>query len=231
MQTFLGHRVRECGTVREPARGVLRLFEQLGTGNDLVVVTPGQSFLGAHAAPGVEQLRGSPLPDDARQDRAGPHVAAGQAHAHEQESGLALGSTVAQVARHGDDGARTGAYAIDRGDDWLRAGAHLLDQVSGHAGEVHQARHVHFDQRTDDVVNVAAGAKVASFPGKDDRAHVVDVLQLVEGVSQLGVALEGERILALRPVEGDGGDTIGNLPLEVLRAPLGGFQLVHACLF
>ena len=80
---------------------------------------------------------------------------------------------------------------------------HRLHQIAGHAREGEQALHVHRDQRADDVVHVAAGAEVAAVRAEDDRLHVVGVGQRAEGVAQLCVALEGQRVLPLRPVERD----------------------------
>ena len=59
-----------------------------------------------HRAAGVEQLGGAALADHARQQRAGAHVAAGEADAHEQERGLRRGRAEAQVGRQRDHRAR-----------------------------------------------------------------------------------------------------------------------------
>jgi hypothetical protein len=53
------------------------------------------------------------------------------------------------------------ADTVDGRDDRLAATDHRLDQVTGHAGEVQQALHVHFRQRADDVVYIAAGTEIA----------------------------------------------------------------------
>ena len=68
----------------------------------------------------IEKLGGAALADDARQDRAGAHVAAGKADAVEQERDLGARGADADVGGHGDDRAGAGADAVDRGDDRLR---------------------------------------------------------------------------------------------------------------
>ena len=165
-----------------------------------------QPFVGRQGAAGEQQLRRAPLADDSRQDRAGAHVAAGQADSREQKRGLGARRAEAQVGSHGEDRAGAGANAIHRRDDGLRAGAHGLHQVAGHAREVQQARGVHAGQRADDLVYVAAGAEIAAGAGDDDGADVVRVAKRAEQVAQLGVGVEGQRVLALRPVQRDGAD-------------------------
>ena len=99
---------------------------------------PALAFCRRHRAAGVEQLGGAALADDARQDRAGAHVAAGEPDAGEQEGRLRLGRGEAQVGGHGDDRAGAGAHAVDRRDDRLAAADHRLHQVAGHAREGQQ---------------------------------------------------------------------------------------------
>jgi hypothetical protein len=84
-----------------------------------------------------------------------------------------------------------------RRDDRLRAGAHRLHQVARHAGEGQQAGHVELGQRADDLVHVAAGAEVLAGAGDDDGLDVVGIGQRAEQVAQLGVGIEGQRVLAL----------------------------------
>jgi len=67
-------------------------------------------------------------------------------------------------------------------------------------------------------VNVAAGAEVAALAGDDDGLDVVDVIERAERVAKLGIAAEGQRVFALRPVEADDPD------LAVLLPPFGGFS-------
>jgi hypothetical protein len=132
---------------------------------------PAFTLLAAHGAAGVQQLAGAALADDARQHGAGAHVAAGQADAVEQEGGLRAPCPGAGRS-HRQDGAGTGAHAVDGGDDGLRAGAHGLDQVAGHAREHQQLGRLQLDQRADDLVHVAAEQKLP--PAPDDH-HGIDV--------------------------------------------------------
>ncbi len=82
--------------------------------------TPSARLVGAHRAPGQEQLGGAALADDSRQDRAGAHVAAGQADAREEECSACLGRREPDVGRHREDRAGACADPVDRGDDRLR---------------------------------------------------------------------------------------------------------------
>jgi hypothetical protein len=51
----------------------------------------------------------------------------------------------------------------------------------------------------DDVVLIAARAEAAAVAAQDHhRAHLVEAIELLEGLGQLAVALEGERVQALR---------------------------------
>ena len=65
---------------------------------------------------------------------------------------------------------------------------------------------LHLDQRLDDLEHVAAGAEIAAGAGDDERFDGLLLRRRAEQVDELRVALEGERILLIRPVEGDGGD-------------------------
>ncbi len=143
------------------------------------------------------------MTDDARQDRAGAHVAAGEPDAREEERRARGRGREADIGRHREDRARAGAHAVDGRDDRLRAGAHGLDQVAGHAREGEQAVHRHLRERRDDLVHVAAGAEIAACAGEDDRLDVRRIAETAEQVAELRVRLEGERILPLRPVERD----------------------------
>ena len=59
----------------------------------------------------------------------------------------------------------------------------------------------HSRQRLDDLEYVAARAEVAARAGQHDGAHVGGVGEIAEEVAQFRVALEGQRILALRAVQ------------------------------
>ena len=84
-------------------------------GDEPVEEAPGFAFLRRHRAAGIEKFGGAALADDPRQDRAGAHIAAGEADAVEQKRGLRLRRCDADVGGHGDDRAGAGGDAVDRG--------------------------------------------------------------------------------------------------------------------
>ena len=92
-----------------------------------------------------------------------------------------------------------------------------MHQVAGHAREHQQLGRLQLDQRADDLVHVAARAEVAAGALHDDAMHVAGVAQLAEQVAQFGVGREGQRVLALGPVQRDDADAVLDLPGEVLR--------------
>ena len=113
VQHRLGDAVGEGRARSELARQRLRIGEQrLGCAQP-VEEAPALGLLAAERAAGVQQFAGAALADDARQHRAGAHVAAGQADPVEQERGLAARGAQAQVGRHRDDRAGAGAHAVD----------------------------------------------------------------------------------------------------------------------
>src|SRR5205823_5760235 len=137
--------------------------------------TPALGLGSVHEASGEQQLAGATLTDDARQDRAGAHVGAGQTDADEEESNLAACRPETQVAGHRENRAGAGADAVDGRDDRLRARAHALDQLACHAREAQKTFGVSLiargDERADDFVHVAAGGEVPAFaPGEQSHS-------------------------------------------------------------
>ena len=59
----------------------------------------------------------------------------------------------------------------------------------------------HLGQRLDDLEHVAAGAEVAARAGDDDGLDLLVLRRGAEQVDDLGVAVEGQRILLVGPVE------------------------------
>ena len=149
----------------------------------------------------VKTARRPALPDRARQQRAGAHVATGQPHAHEQERGPRRRGANPQVRgkRHHCPGAR--ARAVDRGDDRLRTFAHREHEIAGHPGECQQLGRRHPGQWSDDLVHVDAGAEIAAGARHDDRLDVARVHEAAEQVAQFRIRRERQRILALGPIE------------------------------
>jgi hypothetical protein len=161
--------VREGRPVCKIAGERNRLALQGIGGDDAVEESPALAFVSRHGASGEEQLRRATLADDARQHRAGAHVAAGQAHAREEERGARGGGGDPQIGEQRDHRAGADAHAIDRRDDRLRTGAHRFHEIAGHACERQQPFHVACEQRADDLVNVAARGKVAAVRADYDR--------------------------------------------------------------
>ena len=129
---------------------------------------------------------------------------------------LACGVPIRRSDGHREDRAGPDADPVDRGHDRLRAGPQRLDHRAGHAGEGEQLRHRAPRQRLDDLEHVAARAEIAAGAGQHDRLDVLGMAQRLEGALQLGVALEGQRILALGPVERERRDLVLDRPAEVL---------------
>ena len=78
-----------------------------------------------------------------------------------------------------------------------------------------QARRAHLDQRADDLEHVAAGAEIAAGAGDDERLHALVLRRRAKDAGDLVVALEGQRVLALRPVERERRDLAGDLEADV----------------
>ena len=60
-----------------------------------------------------------------------------------------------------------------------------------HPREGEEASHVvmalHFHQRTDDIVHIAAGAEIAPCSGEHDALDALGIDEVAKGVAQLGV--------------------------------------------
>ena len=159
-----------------------------------------------HAA-GVEQLGGAALADDARQDRAGAHVAAGEPDAVEQERDLGLRACRCRrsdaIARIAPAPAHTPSIAA-----MIGCGQARIAFTTSPVIRVKSSRsdRVHLDQRPDDLEHVAAGAEIAAGAGDDEGLDGLVLRGGAEDVGDLGVALEGQRVLLVRPVERQGRD-------------------------
>ena len=146
------------------------------------------------------------MPDDPGQEPRRPHVGAGQADTGEEEGDLRALRRDPDVARRRDHGPGAGHRAVERGHDRPAALADGEDEVAGEAGELEQPGRIAREQRADDVLDVAAGAEGAPGAGDDDGADARLGVEGAEGVAELGVDLEGERVEPLGAVEGDGRD-------------------------
>ena len=78
-------------------------------------------------------------------------------------------------------------------------------------------------------MHIAARAEVAARADQHHGLYILRPLELVKQVTQLGIGIKRQRILALRAIEGDGGHTICHLPLE-MRGLIARQQLVIASL-
>ncbi len=74
---------------------------------------------------------------------------------------------------------------------------------------------------TDDFEHVAARREIAAGAGDDHNLDVVIHRAGAEEIRQFAVALEGQRIFALRPVQRHRRDAIGHRQQEMLRLELG----------
>src|SRR5262245_7913059 len=211
------HSMREgrtaCELLRE--RHGIR-FEFVG-GNDAIEKAPALALLRRHDASSIKKLRRAAVADDAWQQGAGAHVAASKPNTSKQKCGLGLRRPEPDVAEQGDHRPRSDAYAVNRRYDGLRAGPHRLHQLTGHPREFQKALHIAARQRPDNVVNVAAGAEVATVRAEHDDLDVVRPRQFAERLPKFGVAFEGDRILPLGALERDHRDTVLGGPIEVFR--------------
>src|SRR5690606_23791266 len=121
------------------------------------------------------------------------------------------------IARARDDRARADGDPVDGGDDRAPQRRDLADEPAGEARELEQSAGVAREQLGDDVVLVAAGAEAATLAGEDDRAAGVDLLERGEGVGELAVDLEGQRVEPVGSAQGDGGDPAGEGEAEAAR--------------
>jgi hypothetical protein len=138
-----------------------------------VVIAPALALLSAHGAPGIEQLRRAALADDARQHGARAHVAAGKPDAGEQERGLRLrrgkrrSEAMVMIA--------PAPTATPSTAEMIGLPQPIIALTRSPVMRVKFSRllHVHFRQRADDVVHIAAGTEVAAVGQEYNRVHIV----------------------------------------------------------
>ena len=153
-----------------------------------------------------EQLARVRHADDPGQEPRRSHVGAGQAHPRKEKGDLGVLRRDPDVAGGRDHGPRAGDSAVERRHDRPATLAHGQNEIAGEAGELEQARGIPREQRADDVLDIAAAAERSAGAGDDDGANAGLGVERAEGVPELGVDLEGERVEPLGPVERDGGD-------------------------
>src|SRR5262249_31342948 len=155
--------------------------------------------------------------DDARKQSTSAHVAAGKTYTREQKCGLRLRRAQTDVAEQRDHRARSHADTVYCRDDRLRARAHRLHEFAGHSREFKQSFHVAARQRPGDLVDVATRTEVAAVRPNDDDPRIVGASKLAEGLSELGITFESNRVLPLGTLERDDGNTAFGSPIEMFR--------------
>jgi hypothetical protein len=196
-----------------PGQGGAGVVEVVGELGDQAVAVGG---LGVDRVAEHEELGGAAVADEPREEVRRPHVTAGEPDLGEEEGEPRLRRADPEVGGDRDHAAGAGRDPLDAGDDRDRALAHRPDHVTGHLGEAHQAGGVHLDQLADDLVDVAAAAEALALATDHEHPGVAAVRQLGQEVAEVGVALEGERVQLLGPVEGHRGDPVGDGEVEVL---------------
>ena len=165
---------------------------------------PLQTFLRRHRAAREEQLGCPALTNHAWQQRTCAHVGTSQTDTRKQKSSFGLWRAKPHVRSQGHHRASACANAVNRGNDGLRAQAHLFDQVACHAGELQHLGHAHFCQWANNFVHIAARAKIAAFASQHHSLDIGGVVQRYKQIAQLMVRIKGQRIFALRAVQGQG---------------------------
>ena len=167
--------------------------------DDAVVEAPGEALVAGHVAAGEQELGGAAVADQPRQHRAGAHVGAGQADAGEQEGCPALRAAPKRmslaIARIAPAPAQTPSTAA-----MIGCGQERIARTRSPVIRVKRSRPSSsiLIERTDDLMDVAARAEIAARAAQHDDFHLARVLQCAERVAQLVIAVEGQRILALR---------------------------------
>ena len=193
---------------RERHRG---LFQHLGRVQG-IPETPAFPLVGAHHPPGVEKFRRAPLPDQARQHRTGPHVTTRKPDTREQKGTFRLGRRQPYVRGHRKDRPGPHRHAIHRRNDRFAAKDHRLDQITRHPGKGQKLGHRAPDQGTDDVMHISAGTEVSAIRGEHHHIHIARESQRTKGVSQLGIAVKGQGVLAFGPRQADRGNAVAHTP-------------------
>jgi hypothetical protein len=159
--------------------------------------------LGADKVPQQEQLARVRQSDDPGQQPGRPHIGAAQAHPGKEKRDLGILRRDSDVAGGRDHGPRAGHCSVQRRHDRAATLANGKNEIAGEAGELEHPRGIPREQRADDVLDVSAAAEGPAGAGDDDGANARLGIERAEGVSELGVDLEGERVEPLGPVEGN----------------------------
>src|SRR6476660_10628143 len=211
------HAVRERRSARKLLRKRHRIcFELVGSDN-AIEKAPALALLRCHDTSGIKKLRRAAMADDARQQSAGAHVAASKPNTGEQKCGLGLRRAQTHVAEQGDHRARPHTDAVNRRDDRLRAGAHRLHKLAGHPRKLEKSLHVTAGQRPNNVVNIPAGAEIATVRAKHDDLDIAGALKLAEGLPEFSITFESDRVLPFGALQRDHSNAVLDRPVEIFR--------------
>ena len=152
------------------------------------------------------------------------------AAAREHEAELRRAGSDADVHRQGHGDADADGRAVDGRDDRLFRFEDAQGDAAAAVAAVLQARVVPFRvvEGAGAGGQVGAGAERAPGAGDDDRAHVVVGVGLAEGRDQLVAHQARERVQLVGPVQGDRGDTIGDVVADVLVGVHAGDSMLAA---
>src|SRR3954452_14869243 len=177
-----------------------------------------QRLLAEHDAPGEEQVERLGRADEARQHPRAS-VLGDQAAAHEGSGQLRAGGGEAQVAHQRHHEAQPGGRAVDGGDDRLgdrqrqRLRTALRRGVGCSLAGVHGLKRLH----------VRTGTEAAAGAGDDDDSHLRIASGVLEQIEVAPLHLGDPRVEAVRAVEGEHGDAVGDLAHD----HFGGFGDAH----
>src|SRR5579883_3025556 len=78
----------------------------------------------------------------------------------------------------------------------------MLDDRASHARKLNMALCVAFEQFTNDLMHVAAGAEGVACASQHDNFDALVVAQVIEETAELRIDLKGQSVQHLWPVEG-----------------------------
>src|SRR5438093_10958774 len=209
VERVFGDLERERRSLSELRGEGCRRGEHVTICNHTIVQPDAEGFVRRDEVAGQQQLRGAPAADDPWQQPRGTHVGAGEADFREEERDSRGCRGTAHVARRRNHGAGAGGGAVEGGDDRPAALPDGENQIACHPRELEQAAVVARKERSDDVAHVAAGAERLPGAGDDDRTDHSIVVDGAEGLTELVVDVERERVEPIGPIECDRGDAGG----------------------
>ncbi len=173
-------------------------------------------LFGADPIAEKKQLGGPSETNDPRQKVGGAHIGTRQPDPREEEMERGRSREESQIRGKCDDRTRSCCGAVHCGDDRDGQFSHALDNGSGHAGELEQLVRTHCLQRSDDLVDIATGAKTFPAPGDDQCSAAPVVGELAEQVAEVGVYVEGEGVEHLGSIKYELADAVSDRKLEMV---------------